>query len=358
MRLGKRRTAALAALAVLMTAPHAAAATRKAAAVREPVIAVIDTGLNAAHQEFDYRGPASKTDQLVGWWDFTKETKPAIALPDQGQSWDTEVRDPYDKQGHGTLTASMVGGRGADASKTPAALPGAKLAIAKVGNGDGAIEGDLAAAITWAAETVRADVISISIGSIVPVPVAFVQAEYDAIAAARRKGILVVVANGNGFGNAGIPGDPGWASWYASTTQGLAVGASGSSGYLVSTDPEVAAVFTVTGPSHKDRDSYVKKSGTSFGTPYVAGFAAALIKAARSAGRQTSPDRLEQLIKFSAKDTSTPPQFEGYGVVSQDELAAAQAHARAGTLPGRPSPDISGTYVEQVAGRLRSAWSD
>jgi hypothetical protein len=327
-------------------------------AVREPVIAVIDTGLNAAHQEFNYRGPGSKTDQIVGWWDFTKETKPGIGLPDDGQTWDTEVRDPYDKHGHGTLTASMVGGRGADSAKTPAALPGAKLAIAKVGNGNGAIEGDLAAAITWAAETVRADVISISIGSIVPLPVAFAQADYDAIAAARRKGVLVVVANGNGFGNAGIPGDPGWASWFASTTQGLAVGSSGSSGYLVSTDPEVAAIFTVTGPSHKSTDGYVKKSGTSFGTPYVAGFGAALIKAARSAGREISADRLEQLIKYSATDTATPPQFEGYGVVSQAELAAAQAHARAGTLPGRPSPDLSGTYVEQVAGRLRSAWSD
>ena len=30
-----------------------------------------------------------------------------------GQGWDTQVTDPYDKVGHGTLTAGMAGGRNA-----------------------------------------------------------------------------------------------------------------------------------------------------------------------------------------------------------------------------------------------------
>ena len=354
-----RRTAAVVALAgLVLVAPHAGAVrkARATTATEAPVVAVIDTGVRVTHQEFSYGGRSSTTDQFVAWWDFTTEKKKTVGLPGPGQTWDTAVADPYDKNGHGTLTASMVAGRGADPRKTPAAYPGGKLAIAKVGDGNGTIEGDIGKAVQWATDTVHADVISISIGTIVPVPAALEQSAQDAIAAARSKGVLVVIANGNGFANAGVPGDPGWAGGFSSSTKALLVGAAGVDGYLVCTDPEVAAIFTVTGPSHTSDNGYVTESGTSFGTPYVAGFAASLIQAARSAGRALTADRLETLIKYSADDTVTPPQFEGYGVISGARLAAAQAHARTGTLPARPSPDVSGTYVETVGGTLRSTW--
>jgi hypothetical protein len=356
----RRRTAALCACAlVLLAAPHAGAAVRRPAppAVKAPVVAVIDSGVRPTHREFDYRGPTSTSDQFVGWWDFTSEVKGSIVLPAPGQVWDTQVKTPYDRNGHGTLTASMVGGRTASSLKTPAAAPGTKLAIAKIGNGDGVLEGDLGKAVTWAASTVHADIISISLNTIVPVPADIYRSDFDAIAAARRAGVLVVVANGNGFANAGGPGDPGWANWVSSSPDVLTVGASGAQGYLASTDPEVAALYTVTGPSFKDDTSYVTESGTSFGTPYVAGFAAALVKAARTGRHPLAVDRLEQLLKYSATDTATQPQFEGYGVLSPHELPAALAHARGGTLPGRPSPDTTGLYVEGVAGTLRSAWT-
>ena len=352
----RRRTALLAALAVLLpAAPHALAASRPA--VRAPVVAVIDTGVRATHQEFDYRGPASTTDQFVAWWDFTTEVKRTATLPRPGQTWDPGVRNPYDRNGHGTLTASMVGGLGRSRLKTPAAAPGTKLAIAKVGRADGTIEGSVAAAVRWADTTVHADVISISIGSIAPVPADLFRDEYDAIAAARAHGRLVVVANGNGFANAGIPGDPGWANYASSSPDVLAVGAAGADGLLVSTDPEVVAVFTVTGPSYKGDRAYVTESGTSFATPYVAGFAAALVRAGREGGHPLTADRLERLLKLSAHGTAVPPQFEGYGELAAAQLPAAVAHARRGTLPGRPSPDLDALYVDGVAGTLRTAWT-
>jgi hypothetical protein len=353
-----RRTALICASALtLVAAPHALAATKKPAAkaVKAPIVAVIDTGVNATHQEFDYRGKASTTDQFAAWWDFTDEMKKAPVLPAAGQTWDTAVANPYDKNGHGTLTASMVGGRTASPMKTPSAAPGTKLAIAKVGKGDGTISGDLGAAVRWADTTVHADVISISIGSIVPVPAALDADLYAAITQARADGILVVVANGNGFANAGIPGDPGWANNSSASTDVLSVGAAGADGFLVSTDPEVAAVFTITGPSHKDNTSYVTESGTSFATPYTAGFAAALIAGARSTGRTLTPLALENLIKYSATDTVIPPQFEGYGDISQAELAKAVAHAKSGTAP---TPNaVNKLYVESVAGTFRTAWT-
>src|SRR5688572_18294914 len=122
-------------MALVAGAGSAGAAVRKASApaLREPVVAVVDTGLRATHQEFDYRGPTSTSDQVVAWWDFTSEVKEKVALPGPGQLWDTAVRDPYDRQGHGTGTAAMAVGRNAVPEKTPAALPGGKVAIAKVG---------------------------------------------------------------------------------------------------------------------------------------------------------------------------------------------------------------------------------
>ena len=356
----RRRTALLCACALaLLAAQHAGAANRPArkAAVKAPVVAVIDTGVRSSHVEFDYRGPRSTVDQFVAWWDFTAEAKGKVVLPAAGQTWDTQVKDPYDRNGHGTITASMVGGRTASPLKTPAAYPGAKLAIAKVGEKDGTISGSMAAAVTWADTTVHADVISLSIGSIAPIPADVYRDVYDAIHTARRHGILVTVANGNGFANAGVPGDPGWANFASSSTDVLAVGAAGIDGYLVSTDPEVTAVFTVTGPSFKEDRSYVTESGTSFATPYVAGFAAALVKAGREGGHPLAVDRLEQLLKYAATDTSMQPQFEGYGELSAKELPGAVAHARAGTLPTRPSPDLNALYVEDVAGTLRDAWT-
>jgi hypothetical protein len=354
----RRRTALLTACALaLVAAPHAAAAKPAPRPVKAPVVAVIDSGVRPTHREFDYRGRASTADQFVAWWDFTSEVKNKVVHPAVGQAWDTQVRDPYDRNGHGTLTASMVGGRTASAVKTPSAAPRTKLAIAKVGNGDGVIEGDVAAAVDWAVTTVHADVVNISLGSIVPVPAEVFRADYDAIARARRAGVLVVVANGNGYANAGIPGDPGWANWTSSSPDVLAVGASGYDAYTVATDPEVTAAFTVTGPSHKDDTAYVRASGTSFSAPYTAGFAAALVAAGRAGRHPLAVGRLETLLKQSATDTGTPPAFEGYGVLSHRELAAAVRHARAGTLPARPAPDLNALYVESVAGTLRAAWT-
>jgi hypothetical protein len=108
--------------------------------------------------------------------------------------------------------------------------------------------------------------------------------------------------------------------------------------------------------SSTSNTAYESGLGTSASSPWVAGFAAKLIQAARSSGRSLSPDRLETLLKYSTTDTGLPPQFQGYGVLTLAELPAAEAHAAAGTLPGRPSPDLNGTYVETVGGTLRTTW--
>ncbi|MFL5846326.1 MAG: S8 family peptidase [Solirubrobacteraceae bacterium] len=327
-----------AAVALIAAAPAAAQDADPTQGVR---IAVIDTGINIAHQEF-------APDQLVGYWDFTTST------PDAGQTFDPN-HAPADGNGHGTLTSSMAAGLNVDPDKTPSFAPGFKLAMADVGTDDGTISGDIAAAIRWSVETIHADVINISIGSIVPIPGApLLFEEYVALQEAREAGVLVTVANGNGTANAGlVPGD-GASSTYASSQDVLAVGASGIDGATVSYQPEVAAQFTITGPTHDSTDKYVTESGTSFSSPLVAGFAARLIAEARAAGRVLRAPELEALLKSASNDTELPPTWEGYGVLDAGQLPGAIAAARAGTLVERPSPDLSATYVEQVAGSERA----
>ncbi|HVF11999.1 MAG TPA: S8 family serine peptidase [Actinomycetota bacterium] len=325
----------------------------------ELVVAVVDTGIRATHQEFDYQGASSTTDQIVAWWDFSGETTPAL-LPGPGQTWDPRVADPFDGNGHGTATASAAVGlnKVGAAFKQPSFAPGFKLAVAKVGEADGTVSGDLNAAVRWAVDSVKADVINISIGPIVPFPSSLADID-EAIAYARSKGVLVVVSNGNGYGNVGGPGDPGWASPY-SNINSFSIGGSGSTTtpYTITTDPEVAAAYTQRLASKSSNTAYANISGTSFSAPLVAGMAAKLMSIAVANGQNASPAYIETLLKYLARDTATPPTFEGYGILDALSFAAGSGHAAAGTLPGRPNPDPNGLYVETVANGLRDIWSE
>ena len=329
---------AAAALTVLSAPAHGQTTTDPTQGV---TVAVIDSGINPAHQEF-------APGQLVGYWDFTKPARPKA-----GEKFDPK-NPPADDNGHGTHVAAMAVGRNVVPAKTPSFAPGFRFAMADVVAGS-SVSGDIAAAIRWAVDTIKADVINISIGSVVPIPGApLLIEEYVALQEARAAGVLVVVANGNGTGNLGlVPGD-GASSFYASSQDVLAVGAAGISGATVSYQPEVAAQYSVTGPNHETTDKYENTGGTSFSSPLTVGFAARLVAEARAAGRTLKAPALETLVKYAARDTEQPPVWEGYGVVDGAQLAGALGHARAGTLPARPSPDVSGTYVERVAGAERA----
>src|SRR5438552_1129643 len=188
------------------------------------VIGMVDTGVNANHQEFTYDPSiAGPNGQFVAWWDFSTDASGHQPLP--GQLWDTSEPHPFDPNGHGTNTASMAAGKNVTAGKTKSFAPGYKLSIAKVGDSTGAISGDLAKAIRWQVDTAHADIISMSIGEVAPLPAAVSQLIFDSFAYARQHGVLVVVANGNGFANAGGPGERGWATGSAASTNGRPWGA-------------------------------------------------------------------------------------------------------------------------------------
>lgn len=353
--MGHRAISTFAAAAALLAAASGAAllSTPATATSHDVVVAVIDTGLRATHQEFDYGGASDTTDQFVAWWDFSSDS--GGHLPAAGQTWDTTFADPYDPHGHGTATAAAAVGLNLP-GKTPSFAPGVKLAVAKVGNASATLTNTYQA-IKWARETVHADVISMSIGQAAPVPASVGARVYEQIELARQAGILVVLSNGNGWGNTGAgPGEPGFAKGYANSPYALGVGAPNADGLLVTTDPEVVAAYKQQVASHTCDTCYTSKGGTSFSAPRVAGFAAHLLETGLASSQSPTADYLETLVKFSARDTVMPPSAEGYGIVDAAQLAGAEAHAAAGTLPTRPSPDANAIYVETVQGTLDSAW--
>lgn len=314
-------------------------------------VAVIDTGIRADHVEFDYDidqpGP---NGQLVGWWDFSG-ANPSVLPPDE---W-YEGHKPYDVDGHGTGTSAMAAGLNTVPGKTLSACPGCNLAVAKVHNEvDDVLDGSIERAIRWATQVIGADVISISIGQAGPIPAALHGVD-EAAKAAREAGVLVVFSNGNGWGNAGVPGQPGGFKGFGNSPHVLSVGADGTDSYTTTTDPEVVAQFSVM--TANTDGAYSETAGTSFAAPFVAGAAARLVGEAGACGVETTPDLIERVIKHTATDSDTPPSFEGYGKVDVASTALA-----ADVLCGRadePVPDsLTASYVEQVSGNERNLWSE
>ena len=319
-------------------------------------ILVIDTGVNGEHPEF-------ADGQIFAWWDFSAfgaDPEPGDRTwfdTDQDGVLQGDRQDPYDPDGHGSSVSSMAAGSNAvSPAKTPSACPGCDLAVAKVlDQTDGSLNGSVGSAIRWGVDTLDVDVISVSIGALAPVPALLLEETYSAIEYARANGKLVLFANGNGWGNAGGPGQPGGFMPYGNSTHLLSVGANGLDSFTATTDPEVVAVYSVhaAGPNGAE---YQDISGTSFSTPFTAGVAARVLgegRACAAPSENLTPDALETVLKYTAFDRpEVPPTFEGYGEVTLDTMA----HAVEVTC-GRaelPTPDeLNHFYVTNVSGTQR-----
>lgn len=350
-------------LAPLGLPPGGAAA--ETANVEPPRIAIIDTGIDASHGEF-------ADGQVVAWWAFTAENKPGGAALDPyrhspaERRWDPYVA-PFDLDGHGTATASVAAGRstgscGPGGAKTSFA-PGAELVVAKVSRQDElegtVIEGDLALAIDWAVD-MGADVISISIGAIAPVPLHFDEASLDR---ARDRGALVVVSAGNGVGNLGLAPFPTWSTTYGNSPSVLAVGGATRAGNALTSvtgnlDPDVVSwsdAVCVASPG----GGYVRMSGTSFSAPLVAGMAAQAMAVARAHGQSADDERIERLLLLAATDDPLVPYArEGMGFLLEKEWVQVRAHAAAGTMPEEGHEGahewLDLYYHDVVVGRARN----
>jgi len=92
-------------------------------------------------------------------------------------------------------------------------------------------------------------------------------------------------------------------------------------------------------------------SGTSYAAPHVAGAAARLIEAARAAGADASPDRIEGLLKDCARQHPLfPYTLQGFGFFHRPELSTALIHASTAETCDDPTAFFNG--AQRDAGRL------
>jgi subtilisin family serine protease len=294
-----------------MAASNAQIGTEKAWAAgltgKGVTVAVLDTGADLSHPDLK---------------DRVTDTKSFV-----------EGQEVADRHGHGTHTASTVGGSGAASDgKEKGVAPGANLVIGKVLSDAGSgSESQIIAGMEWAARDEHAKVVSMSLGS------SEASDGTDPMAQAvdtlsEETGALFVIAAGNTGAPSSI-GSPG------SADAALTVGAVDSA--------DKAAYFTSAGPRSGDNalkpdlsapgvsilaarsqlvggsGYYTSMSGTSMATPHVAGVAALLA--------EEHPDwtgaQLKDALMSTSKQLDASPYVLGAGRVSVPDAVAAHITA-------------------------------
>ncbi len=321
-------------------------------------VAVIDSGIDAGHPEFEGRIVAARS--FVG----------------------TSVRE--DATGHGTFVAGLIAATIDNAEGVAGMAPSADLLIAKVVREDGSIDVEAEArAIRWAVEE-GARVINLSLGGVRDPRDAsldtFSPLEAAAVAHATRNGVVVVAAVGNGDA---APMQP-WpyASYPAALPHVLGVSALARNGSspafsnrdriyndlaapgqsLLSTLPRtLTAPFkecAAQGYSSCGPEEYREAEGTSFAAPQVSAAAAALI-ALRPALR---PEQVTALLTGTAVDVNAGTGCRACAL-RRDALTgwgrldvAAALRALDGTLPpadAREPNDDLGVGAAPVWGEIQ-----
>ncbi len=277
-------------------------------------VAVLDTGYDTDHP--DLAGRVGPTQNFTG------------------------AGTVEDKNGHGTHVASITLGSGAaSGGKYKGVAPDAKLAVGKVldDNGFGTYEGILAG-MEWAAVTVKAKVVNMSLGGgptdgTDPVSTAVNQLSKD-------HGTLFVIAAGNSGRESTIdaPGAADAALTVGSVEKTDALSDFSSRGprrgdFAIKPDITapggdiMAAAATGTAPGN---ENYARHSGTSMASPHVAGAAAILA--------EQHPDWSGEQLKAALMGTAKPLDGLGPDQVGAGRLDVAKATAqKIAAVPGSVS---------------------
>jgi len=279
-------------------------------------IAIVDTGLDEGHPDFEGR--------VVATADFTGE-------------------GPEDAHGHGTHCASIAAGSGAASKgRYRGAAPEALIYAAKVlrASGEGMMS-DVMAGVEWAVDQ-GAQVISLSLGG--PGPCDGTDALCDTCNAAVEQGVVVCIAAGNDGPSSYTVGSPGCAE------DVITVGASDEGGnvaYFSSRGPTqdgrvkpdiaipgvdiVAARAAGTSMGGVVDPHYVSASGTSMATPLVAGICALLIEAEPD----LTPAEIKARLMDTAVDLGDTPYAQGRGRVDAWRAYTSQISP----VPPDPEPE-------------------
>lgn len=291
------------------------------------VVAVIDSGLDWHHLDFDWqnlwRNPGEVpdngkdddgngyVDDIIGW-DF------------MGQH-----NNPWDHDGHGTHVAGVIAASQDNETGMAGINPHARIMVLKAINNFGHTRASyLAKAIMYAVDN-GARVVNMSVGgknlSVI---------EKEAVKYAVSKGVLIVVASGNEgidvgqFGPAGVDGvltvaatglddtRAGFSNWGAQV--GIAapgIDVLGLRARRTDTMLDIPGVEYVAGGSFVGDDNrYYRGSGTSFAAPIVTGVASLVL----SRYPELTGQQVARMLQQSATDIDVPgvDQYSGYGIVN------------------------------------------
>src|SRR5690606_21674698 len=157
---------------------------------REVVVAVIDSGLDWNHADFDWQSIWNNPDEI-----------PDNGVDDDGNGYVDDVigwdflgqnNKPWDHDGHGTLTAGIIAADSDNGVGIAGINPHARIMVLKALNAFGNSRASfIAHAIRYAADN-GARVVNLSVGG-----PGLTGIERDAVAYARSKGVLIVAASGN-----------------------------------------------------------------------------------------------------------------------------------------------------------------
>ncbi|HLF71355.1 MAG TPA: LamG-like jellyroll fold domain-containing protein [Dehalococcoidia bacterium] len=267
-------------------------------------ICIVDTGVDAGHEQFDDAG------KIASWIDLVNNA-PA----------------PYDDQGHGSHVASIAAGSGtggANAAKYKGVAPGASIYAAKVFNAAGQTsESTVIAAIEWCVDQPGVQIISMSLATTDG------SDGLDALSlasnAAVDAGKIVVAGAGNSGDAPGTVGSPAAASkvvavgavadYSGADTQGIYLATFSSRGPTLGSSPRikpdiVTPGVNITAAAVGTASGYTAKSGTSMATPFASG---AIALALDAAGGTLTDGQVKALLQSTALDRGAAGKDNEYG---------------------------------------------
>jgi serine protease len=226
-----------------------------------------------------------------------------------GRDWYSSDADPTDSDGHGTHTTGTMAGSTVGVAGVAGAAAQVKVYVQRVCGGRGCPTSAIVSAIRAAADYPNLVAMNLSLGGS-----SESQAEKDAIAYAKGKGVLVIASAGNGgVGTVACPAcDPNAISVAATTWQdklasysqwgpGLDISAPGGQCYS-NTTPEGCIYSSYRG------GGYAWLQGTSMAAPQVTGVAAVVASVTGLRGSQ-----LRSRIESTADDLGAGGYDETFG---------------------------------------------
>ena len=323
-------------------------AARRAGTGEGVIVAVIDTGVDLAHEDL--------AGQLVPGWDFVDDDA-----------------TPQDVNGHGTHVAGVIAAATGNGRGVAGVAPGAKVMPLRVLDADGAGSiDDVVAAVRWAVDH-GADVVNLSLSE--DATAILGQSFSDTLREAWDAGVVPVVAAGNEQLLAG-PGfddepalvvtatdrndeQPSYATGVGRARWGMAA----PGGELPDVGGERGMVFSTYWVEGKT-NQYARLAGTSQAAPHVAGAAAVLLSTGRFTPAQVVDRLLATAVDLGAEGTD--PEFGAgrldldaatTGVNAASTGAPATAPATSSTVPATTTTSTPSTAPtttvqggEQVAG--------